>query len=106
MQTVKREFAEGTLKPSKFLRGKDKGMVLEWKIDELAAGENRLIGYNIKSRLSIIGSFKLPRAKIIFVKKGKEQTAYSNSVSVGIWILKFAEFTKPFYMKLVLLKIW
>ena len=80
---VKKEFAEGTLKPASILRHSSKGTILKWNIPELAPGEERLISYDIRSKLSIIGSFNLPKARVKFVKDGKEKTIYSNGVGVS-----------------------
>jgi len=70
---VRKEFAEGTLKPSSILKHSSKGTILKWDIPELAPGEERLISYDIKSKLSIIGSFSLPRAKIKFICNFSDQ---------------------------------
>ena len=74
---------EGTLKPSKMLMHKKKGTILKWEIPELAAGEERLISYEMMSKLSIVGNFRLPRAKIILKRNKKEIHSYSNSVGVN-----------------------
>ena len=65
------------------MTGAAKGTVLKWDIPELAPGEERLISYDIRSKLSIIGSFTLPRAKIKFTKDGKDKIIFSNSVGVS-----------------------
>ncbi|MBN2367544.1 hypothetical protein JXC34_00870, partial [Candidatus Woesearchaeota archaeon] len=80
---ISKEFVEGTLRPSQVLMHKTKGTVLKWGLEEMAPGEDRLVSYNIKSKLSIIGNFRLPRAKVIFKLKGKEVHAYSNSLGVN-----------------------
>jgi hypothetical protein len=80
---IQREFAEGTLKPSRVFRHKNKGMILKWDIDELSPGEDRIMSYTIKSKLSIVGQFRLPRAKVSFKKKGREIIGYSNSAGAS-----------------------
>jgi hypothetical protein len=80
---LSQEFIEGTLKPTKILKHEAKGTVLKWEIEEIAPGEDRLLSYDVKSKLSIIGNFRLPRAKIIFKRKGKEVHVYSNSMGVS-----------------------
>lgn len=80
---VKKEFAEGTLKPSNILKHSSKGTILKWNIPELAPGEERLISYDIRSKLSILGSFNLPRVRIKYSKDGKEKIIFSNSVGVS-----------------------
>jgi len=80
---VQKEFGEGTLRPTRVFKHRSKGTVLKWEIDEIAPGEDRLISYTMKSKLSIVGDFKVPRAKVMFKKKGRELTAYSNQVGVS-----------------------
>lgn len=79
---LEKHFVEGTLKPTKILKS-SKGTRLVWEIDEIAPGEDRLIRYDLKSKLSIVGNFKLPRSKATFRQKRKERTSYSNLASVS-----------------------
>jgi hypothetical protein len=81
---LEKEFIQGTLRPTKILKHEKKGTILKWEIGELGPKEDRLISYNISSKLSIIGSFKLPRAKILIREKNKEKHIYSNSVGVEV----------------------
>ena len=62
---ISKEFIEGTLRPSQMLLHKKKGTILT------------------HSKLSIIGNFRLPRAKVIFKRNKKEVHSYSNSVGVN-----------------------
>jgi hypothetical protein len=80
---IKKEFPEGTLKPSAILKHSSKGILLKWEIPELAPGEERLISYDIRTKLSILGSFTLPRAKVKYIKDGKESVVISNSTGVS-----------------------
>ncbi|MBR9691301.1 hypothetical protein GOV06_00800 [Candidatus Woesearchaeota archaeon] len=80
---IAKEFGEGTLKPSRVFRHRTKGMILKWDIEELAPGEDRLISYTVKSKLSIVGNFKIPRAKATFKRKGRDISAYSNASGVS-----------------------
>ncbi|MBW2979476.1 hypothetical protein KY307_02390 [Candidatus Woesearchaeota archaeon] len=80
---VGKEFPEGTLKPSKILAHKEKGTILNWKIDVLAPSEERLITYEIESRLPVIGGLRLPKARVKFEIDGKKKKIYSNSVRVS-----------------------
>jgi hypothetical protein len=82
--TLEKEFIQGTLRPTKILKHEKKGTVLKWEIGELGPKEDRLISYNISSKLSIIGSFRLPRAKVLIREKNKEKHIYSNSLGVEI----------------------
>jgi len=79
---IEKDFEEGTIKPDKILKHRKKGSIMRWKLAEIAPGEERLISYHIKSKLSIIGSFKLPRAKMKF--KYKKRTIITTSNSVGV----------------------
>jgi hypothetical protein len=81
---LEKEFIQGTLKPTKILKSEKKGTILKWEIGELGPKEDRLISYNISSKLSIIGSFRLPRAKVLIREKNKEKHVYSNSLGVEI----------------------
>jgi hypothetical protein len=81
---LEREFIVGTLKPTKILKSEKKGTILKWELGELGPKEDRLISYNIKSKLSILGGFRLPRAKVLLRIKGKEKHIYSNSLGVEV----------------------
>lgn len=81
---LSKEFVEGTLKPSRIMTHEKKGMILVWEMPELAQGEERLISYDLNAKLSILGNFKLPRAKVVYKRKHKETASYSNSVGVNI----------------------
>jgi len=80
---VEKTYMEGTLKPSKILQHKERGTILKWELPELAPGEERLVSYNIKSKLSILGNFRLPRAKVKFKHKNKEYVSYSNTIGIS-----------------------
>ena len=80
---IEKEFAEGTLRPTRIFKHRSKGIVLKWEIDELAEGDDRLISYNVKSKLSIVGNLKMPRARIDFKKDKRKMTSYSNQVGVS-----------------------
>lgn len=77
---LKKEFIEGTLKPEKVSRRTIKGTTITWKIEELTPGEERILSYALYSGLSIVGNFRLPRARAHWEKKGKARYAYSNSL--------------------------
>jgi len=80
---LSKEFIEGTLKPTRMLKHPTKGTVLKWELEEITAGEDRLISYDLKAKLSIIGNFRVPRAKVILKRKGKNKHVYSNSLGVS-----------------------
>ena len=49
----------GTLHPTKILKHERKGTIIKWLIEQLDAGDERVISYKIKSHLSILGEFRL-----------------------------------------------
>jgi len=82
--SIEKDVEVGTLKPTDILRNKKGGILLKWKISELEGKEERLITYKIKSKLDIVGTILLPRARVKFkTKKGQERTSYSNTYRVG-----------------------
>ena len=77
---VMKEFPIGTLQPSSILKHDKHGVVIKWEIDSLDGFEERILTYNIKSRLSILGEFRLPRAKATFTQFRRKRTVSSNRV--------------------------
>ncbi len=74
----------GTLKPTKSVRHRD-GVVIKWELPSLEKYEERILSYKMKSKLTILGGFALPRAIAKFSHKGgKEKTAKSETVKVEI----------------------
>ncbi len=51
---------------------------LEWDINHLTSGEERVFTYIIYSKINIIGSFELPAASISFEHNGKREHVFSN----------------------------
>jgi len=82
---IQKEFQIGTLKPTKIVTHERKGNLIKWNIDLLERYEERIITYKVRSKLSIIGKFKLPPAVIKYEnEKGKEVLTHSNSISLSI----------------------
>jgi hypothetical protein len=82
--SVEKDVEVGTLNPSDILRTKGGSILLKWKISEIDSKEERLITYKIKSKLDIVGDFKLPRAKITFKDaRHRKGVSYSNAYLVG-----------------------
>jgi hypothetical protein len=52
---VSKEFAVGTLKPSKILHSQAKGTLLRWDFETLEPYEERVVTYTVKAKLLIIG---------------------------------------------------
>jgi len=78
---ISKEFEVGTLQPSRIVRHEHKGTFVKWKLDGLESFEERIVSYTVKSRLSIIGEFKLSRAKAHFKVNGNSRSTTSN-----VWI--------------------
>lgn len=75
---VEKSLELGTLRPEEVKHTKQ-GTKLVWKISELDFGEQRVISYKIKAKLSILGTFSLPRAETSFSHaSGRKSKAYSN----------------------------
>jgi hypothetical protein len=82
MLDLKKEKHLGTLHPSKITVSDKKGTVLKWDLENLEPFEERIVTYEVISKLKIIGSIKLPKAKINFPNKGRERTTFSNDTLV------------------------
>lgn len=74
----------GTLKPSKIIRHSVKGTVIKWEVGTLDRFEERIINYTLKSKLSILGWFKLPSAAIKFKHKNKLYVTKSNPIRLEV----------------------
>ncbi len=80
---VEKSLELGTLKP-KEVKHTHKGTKVIWSMAELDAQEHRLITYNIKAKLNILGMFSLPRVVVEYQKgKGRKRKAYSNIFRLG-----------------------
>ncbi len=73
----------GTLKPDKAVKHERKGTLVKWSIESIDPGEERVISYKIKSKLSILGGMTLPSAAVKFDAGKRHRTANSNSPVVG-----------------------
>jgi|GEM_PF-1792766 len=81
---IVKDFPVGTVKPDKILMHKTKGVIVKFNIDELDASEERIIKYDIKSKLSIIGSLTLPPATVKYkTSSGRERVVKSKRLVVG-----------------------
>jgi len=56
----------------------EKNKRLEWNIESLNQGEERIFTYIIYSRIGIVGRFELPSAKAVYEKEGKVKGVESN----------------------------
>jgi hypothetical protein len=82
MADVVKESSLGTLQPSKIVRKKGHGTLVRWDIDTLEAFEERIITYQVRTQLKLIGDVYLPAMKVKFDQGGRERTTYSNEVNI------------------------
>jgi len=61
----------GTAIPDQIISSK-KGTKLIWKFDSLAPKEERLLSYEIKSKIHVIGKLNIPQASLTQKKSGKQ----------------------------------
>lgn len=80
---VLNDFEMGTLHPSKVLKHEKMGTLIKWNVPEFDRFEERVLAYKIKSRLSVLGEFKLPVVVVRFAASGgRKRSAHSNTVSL------------------------
>ena len=79
---VKSDFELGTLRPTSIVNAGDKGSLLKWKIDALGPKEERILSYKIRTKLSILGGFRLPPTKIKFKFFNYKRSTFSNMESL------------------------
>ena len=58
--------------PNRQIISKRKGTRLVWKFDSLAPKEERLLSYEIKSKIHVIGKLNIPQASLVQTKSGKK----------------------------------
>ncbi|MBU0535383.1 MAG: hypothetical protein KKE20_00300 [Nanoarchaeota archaeon] len=73
--------AIGTLHPQRKINTA-KGLALEWNFD-MDAKEERLVSYYMKSKLSILGGLRLPRAVVTIQKGNEKQRIRSNDIHIA-----------------------
>jgi len=81
---LKKEFEEGTLRPSSILKHDKKGTIMKWHVATLEPGEERIIHYKVVTRLSILGSLTLPVtvARFKYGENGRERVVGSNRLNI------------------------
>lgn len=78
------DFQVGTIKPSKVLLNPKKGTLVKWELQSLESGEERIITYRIKSKLSILGGITLPPTTVRYNKAGRQFKVRSNRLILEI----------------------
>ncbi len=81
---IEKTIKAGTLKPTKIIKHSVKGTIIKWELGTLERFEERIINYNVKSKLSILGWFKLPAAAVKYTYKDKEFVMKSNDVRLEV----------------------
>ena len=72
----------GTLKPATIFND-GRGSVVKWELESLDAHEERILAYKIRSRLSILGTFVLPKGSLRFyTEKNVKFVTHSNTVTI------------------------
>lgn len=75
----------GTIKPTNVQRSPSGSIRVIWDINRLERGEERIISYKIRSKLSIIGRFSLPSAVVEYRnKRGRLIRIHSNKLTLLI----------------------
>jgi hypothetical protein len=75
----------GTLAPEKIIEHNKLGTTVRWYLKSLEPFEERIITYKIKSKLTIIGGFTLPRVIVRFdTSQGRERVTYSNTWKIRL----------------------
>ncbi|MBI2657467.1 hypothetical protein HYX08_02100 [Candidatus Woesearchaeota archaeon] len=81
---VEKELSIGSMQPHAILRHPKKGIMIKWNVESLEAGDERVLSYRMKSRLSILGEFNLPAATARCAVGKRTIISNSNRVSVGV----------------------
>ncbi len=79
---VKKE-SQGAITPDKVTKTSRKGVLLNWELEKVESLEERILTYNMKSTLGIVGNLTLPRANVKF-KDFKERIRKSKSSEAAV----------------------
>ena len=80
---VEKELSIGSMQPHAVLKHPKRGLMIKWNIETLEPGDERVLSYRMKSRLSILGEFNLPAANARAKVGDRVIISNSNRVSVG-----------------------
>ncbi|MBI5392269.1 hypothetical protein HZA96_00230 [Candidatus Woesearchaeota archaeon] len=81
---LEKEYSVGTLHPDKVVHHELKGTLVKWELPVVEPYEERIISYNIKSKLKILGTLTLPAATLKYKNnKGNEVKISSNRFIAG-----------------------
>ncbi len=73
----------GTIQPEKITKHDKKGTSIKWILETLEPFEERIITYELKSKLKIIGNVSLPSARVKFMFRNKDRVVFSNRIMVS-----------------------
>lgn len=72
----------GTLKPATIFNS-GRGSVVKWELESIDRNEERILAYKIRSKLSILGTFVLPKGSLrFFTEKNVKFVTHSNTVTI------------------------
>lgn len=80
---VEKELSIGSMQPHAILKHPKKGLMIKWIIEMVEPGDERVLSYRMKSRLSILGEFSLPAATARAKIGNKVIISNSNRVTVS-----------------------
>ncbi len=80
---VEKELSIGSIQPHSIVQHPKRGMLIKWTIEALEPGDERVLSYRMKSRLSILGEFNLPAANARCKIGDRVIISNSNRVSIG-----------------------
>ena len=80
---VEKELSIGSMQPHAVLQHPKRGLIIKWNLEVLEPGDERVLSYRMKSRLSILGEFNLPSASARTKIGNKVIITNSNRVTVS-----------------------
>ena len=80
---VEKELSIGSMQPHAILKHPKRGIMIKWSIENIEAGDERVLSYKMKSRLPVLGELNLPAANARCTIGKKVVISNSNRVSVG-----------------------
>ena len=80
---VQKDLEIGSIQPHAILKHPKRGLMIKWNIDNLETGEEKVLSYKMKSRLSILGEFNLQSATARAKIDNRVVISNSNRVSVS-----------------------
>lgn len=85
LANIVKTFRVGSMLPTKILKHEKKGTIAKWFIESLEPGEERIIIYSLRARLTILGGFNLPPAIVkLRDNRGRDRITHSNKVFVRV----------------------